>query len=209
MRPFILAPLVLVLSCVTLPPSPPTLQEALKWLVSDIDPHSDTCAGTIYADEQMRNYPLVNYVFTKRGKTKSGIRYDDNGSGKLDLAELDRQAAALEVCVGKTFRRCGVAVKIAPDAKHDTCNGLASPKHKSFPCAIDDVECPRCKGAVMYPGIAVITDDPDLPAWRHELLHIAYGVDHTSPLFKKCENDPGRPALQSNANVVERSSPAE
>ncbi len=199
MRPFILAPLVLVLSCVTLPPSPPTPQEALKWLVSDIDPHSDTCAGTIYADEQMRNYPLVNYVFTKRGKTKSGIRYDDNGSGKLDLAELDRQAAALEVCVGKTFRRCGVAVKIAPDAKHDTCNGLASPKHKSFPCNIDDVECPRCKGAVMYPGIAVITDDPDLPAWRHELLHIAFGLQHGHPLFAKCENDPGRPSLPASA----------
>lgn len=199
MRSILLAPLILVLSCVTMPSIPPPPGEALDWLTADFRPDSDTCASTIYADPQLRNYPLVNYVFTKRGKTKSGIRFDDNGSGKLDLAELDRQAAALEQCVGKPFRRCGVAVKIAPDAKHDTCNGLASPKHKSFPCNIDDAECPRCLGAVQYPGIAVITDDPDLPAWRHELLHIAFGLQHGHPFFAKCENDPGKPSLPVSA----------
>lgn len=199
MRSICLAPLVLVISCVTLPSSPPTPSEALDWLTADIRPDSDTCAATIYADPQMRNFPLVNYVFTKRGKTPAGIRYDDNGSGKLDLAELDRQAAALEQCVGKNFRRCGVAVKIAPDAVHHDCNGLASPKHKSFACNIAEPECPRCLGAVQYPGIAVITDDPDLPAWRHELIHIAYGRSHGDPLFAKCENDPGKPALPASA----------
>ena len=142
------------------------------------DPHVPNCIGECedyYSDSRNITSYKANYDLV----TNRGLLVDTSGL-PVSAEALDAKLSELEDCLGREILGQCIGVKIAPDSYISECTLT-----ELFPCDFPEdrcaairppgVDCPcNCAGVIQDENIIVVT--PNLAAFKHELLHVIYGV---------------------------------